>query len=290
MNNLASLLNFNVDSNRIQLGSYTIQKESVYNSASIILKIIIILVSMYLAIKIGNKIIERYISKQKHFRFSLDEKKAKTIGAILKSVLKYSVYFIGVLSIIETRFGRIGLTFAGIGGVAIGFGSQSLVKDIINGFFILFEDQFAVGDYIHIDDKGGVVESMELRVTKIRDFNGDLHIVPNGLITKVTNHSRGNIKITIDADIAYDEDVDKAIEVISKLCKRFKDENDNVTEGPEVLGVHAFKEGGVTIRVSGRTKPMSQWDTEMKLRKEIREVLRSENINIPYPKVRLVKE
>lgn len=290
MNSLASLLNFNLDSSKIQVGSYTIQKESIYSSASTIFKIIIILAVMYLAIKIGNKIINRYISKQKHFRFSLDENKAKTIGAVLNSILKYSVYFVGILSIIETGFGRIGLTFAGIGGVAIGLGSQSLVKDVINGFFILFEDQFVVGDYIHIEDKGGVVESIELRVTKIRDFNGDLHIIPNGLITKVTNHSRGNIRITIDADIAYDEDVDKAIEVISKLCKRFKEENDNVMEGPEVLGVHAFKEGGVTIRVAGKTKPMTQWNTEMKLRKEIREVLKSENINIPYPKVRLVKE
>lgn len=290
MSSLASLFHFNVNSDSVQIGSYVIQKESVYNSASIIIKIIVILILMYLAIKIGNKIIERYISKQKHFKFSLDEKKAKTIGAILKSIVKYSVYFIGILSIVETGFGRIGLTFAGIGGVAIGLGSQSLVKDIINGFFILFEDQFAVGDYIHIEDKGGIVESIELRVTKLRDFNGDLHIIPNGLITKVTNHSRGNIRITIDADIAYDEDVDKAIEVISKLCIKFKRENDNVTEGPSVLGVHAFKEGAVTIRVAGKTKPMTQWDTEMKLRKEIREALKSENISIPYPKVRFVKE
>ncbi|MCT8977599.1 mechanosensitive ion channel family protein [Clostridium sp. CX1] len=290
MISLASLFNFNVDSDSIQVGSYIIERRDVYNSLSTIIKILIILIIMYSAIKIGNKLIERYVSKQQNFRFSLDEKKAKTIGAILKSVLRYSVYFIGVLSVIETGFGRIGLTFAGIGGVAIGFGSQSLVKDIINGFFILFEDQFAVGDYIHIDDKGGIVESLELRVTKIRDFNGDLHIIPNGLITKVTNHSRGNIRIQVDIDISYDEDVDKAIEIISKLCDRFKNENENVEEGPSVLGVQGFKEGGVTIRIAGKAKPMTQWDTEMKLRKEIRETLKSENINIHYPKVKFVKE
>jgi small conductance mechanosensitive channel len=134
------------------------------------------------------------------------------------------------------------------------------------------------------------VESLELRVTKIRDFNGDLHIIPNGLITKVTNHSRGNIRIQVDIDIAYDEDVDRAIEIISELCNKFKTENENVTEGPSVLGVQGFKEGGITIRVAGKTKPMTQWDTEMKLRKEIRETLKNENINIHYPKVKLIKE
>lgn len=286
MKNLTSLLNVNLDNNNIRL-------ESVYNLGYTIIKIILILICMYLIIKIGNGLISRYISKQKHFKFSLDEKKAKTIGAVLKSILRYCVYFFGIVSLTETIFSisKIGLTFAGIGGVAVGFASQSLIKDIINGFFILFEDQFSVGDYIHIDDKGGIVESIELRVTKVRDFNGDLHIIPNGLIAKVTNHSRGNMRLIIDVDISYDEDIDKVIDVISNLCNKFKIENELVvTDGPSVLGVYAFKEGGVTIRVSGRTKPMAQWDTEMKLRKEIRDALKSANIIIPYQKVRLVKE
>lgn len=293
MKSLSSLLSINLDSNGIHLGDYSIRKESIYNMGSSIIKVVVILISMYLIVKIGNGIINRYISKQKNFKFSLDDKKAKTVGAVLKSVLRYSVYFIGIISLVETIFSisKIGLTFAGIGGVAVGFASQNLIKDIINGVFILFEDQFAVGDYIHIDEKGGIVESIELRVTKIRDFNGDLHIIPNSLITKVTNHSRGNIKITVDVDIAYDEDVDKTIEVITNLCKKFSEENKSVvTEGPSVLGVYAFKEGGVTIRVTGKTKPMSQWDTEMKLRKEIRDTLKNANIRIPYPSIKLVKE
>lgn len=293
MKSLNSLLSISLDSNGIHLGSYSIEKEGIYNIASTMIKIILIFIAMYLVVKVGNGIINRYISKQKSFRFSLDDKKAKTVGAVLKSVLRYSVYFFGIFTLIEIIFGttKIGLTFAGISGVAVGFASQSLIKDIINGFFILFEDQFAVGDYIHIDDKSGIVESIELRVTKLRDFNGDLHTIPNGLITKVTNHSRGNIKITVDVDIAYDEDVDKTIEVISNLCEKFNEENKEVvTEGTSVLGVYGFKEGGITIRVSGKTKPMAQWDTEMKLRKEIRETLKNANISIPYPKVRFVKE
>jgi len=293
MKDLTSLLTFRMEKDGVYVGNYSIQKEDVYTIGFIMLKIVLILIFMYLAVKIGNGIINRYISKQKSFRFSLNDKKAKTVGAVLKSVLRYSVYFFGIISLIETTFSisKVGLTFAGIGGVAVGLACQSLIKDVINGFFILFEDQFAVGDYIHLDDKGGIVESIELRITKLRDFSGDLHIIPNGLIKKVTNHSRGNIKITVDVDIAYDEDVDIAIDVISSLCKKFNEENKSVvTEGPSVLGVYAFKEGGITIRVAGKTKPMAQWDTEMKLRKEIREALKSANINIPCPQVKLVKE
>ncbi|WPC41906.1 mechanosensitive ion channel family protein [Clostridium sp. JS66] len=281
-------LNFSLDKYGIRVGD--LNKQSIYNFGLNMVKVIVILVFMYLIIKIGNGIINRYVSKQKNFKFSLDDKKAKTVGAVLKSILRYSVYFFGVFGIIEVLFNKIGLTFAGIGGVALGFGAQSLIKDVINGFFILFEDQFTVGDYINVDDKGGIVESMELRVTKIRDFNGDLHIIPNGLITKVTNHSRGNIRIMVDVDVSHDEDLDRAIRIISDLCDRFKAENECVTEGPKVLGISALKEDRITIRVAGKSKPMTQWDAEMKLRKEIRDVLNSANIKIPYAKVKVVKE
>lgn len=292
MKDLSSFFNFNFNKGTMEFINFSIQKQSVYNLGFTIVKIILILLAMYLIVKLGNKMINRYVMKQKNFRFSLDDKKAKTIGAILKSVLRYCVYFFGIVTIIEIIFGisKVGLTFAGIGGLAVGFGAQSLIKDIINGFFILFEDQFAVGDYINIDDKGGIVESIELRLTKIRDFNGDLHIIPNGLIAKVTNHSRGNIRVLVDVDIEYDEDIDKSIEVISDLCKNFKEENESVIEGPSVLGVSSFKEGAITIRVVGKVRPMTQWDIEMKLRKEIREALKKANINIYYPKVRVVKE
>jgi small conductance mechanosensitive channel len=223
-------------------------------------------------------------------KFSLNGKRSMTLEAILKSILRYAVYFFGIVGLFSQIFGAITLTFAGIGGVAIGFGAQNLVKDIINGFFILFEDQYAVGDYINIEDKGGIVESIELRVTKIRDFNGDLHIIPNGLISRVTNHSRGNARVLVEVDIAYEEDVDKAIEVLSGVCEAFSAREENMVEGPKVAGVTALKDSGLTIRVVGKAKPMTHWECEMALRKEIKKALTSEQIEIPYPKRVLVKE
>jgi moderate conductance mechanosensitive channel len=212
-----------------------------------------------------------------------------TLEAILKSILRYTVYFFGIVGILTEVFGTISLTFAGIGGVAIGFGAQSLVKDIINGFFILFEDQYAVGDYINIDDKGGIVESIELRVTKIRDFNGDLHIIPNGLISKVTNHSRGDIRVLVEFDVPYDTEIDRVIRIVSEVCEKFKLKNNNMVEGPKVLGVSALKDSSITIKVMGKSKSMTQWDSEMELRREIKMALDREKIEAPYPKRKIVK-
>ncbi|MGE5627087.1 MAG: mechanosensitive ion channel family protein [Solirubrobacterales bacterium] len=274
----------------IRIGTYSISKESIYNFGLKIIQSILIILMMVIVIKIGSSIIDRMTEKQKKFKFSLDERKSQTFGAVLKSILRYSVYFMGIFTIAEKLFGTVGLTLAGIGGVAVGFGAQSLVKDIINGFFILFEDQFSVGDYINVDDKGGIVESIELRVTKIRGLTGDLHIIPNGLITKVTNHSRGNIGISVDFEIAYDADLDKTILVIEELCTRFQRENQDMTEGPEVLGISSLKETGIIIRVSGKVKPMTQWTMEMKLRKEVRDALRQADIEMPFQRARLVKE
>ncbi|QXE19267.1 mechanosensitive ion channel family protein [Clostridium sp. 001] len=287
-----SFLKVGMSGDNISIGKLSISTQAMYNFIWIIIKVIFILIVMYLIVKLGNKIINRYVSRQKNFKISLNDKRAKTIGAILKSVLRYSVYFFGIftiITVISPKVGVTGLTFAGIGGVAVGLGAQSIIKDIINGFFILFEDQFSVGDYISIDDKSGIVESMELRVTKIRDFNGDLHIIPNGLISKVTNHSKGSIRITVDVEISYDEDIQKVIEIMTQLCEDFAKENSSITQAPAVQGITNIKDNRVTIRVAGKAKAMTQWDMEMKLRREIGEILKKENIKTPYLVIKNLK-
>ncbi len=288
MNNLFEL-KFDLSKGGINIGNLT--AEQLTYVIFKVIKVLVIVIFMYLAIKIGSAIIHRFMEKQRNSnsKFTLNEKRSMTLEAILKSVLRYAVYFFGIVGIFSQIFNTIALTFTGIGGVAVAFGAQSLVKDIINGFFILFEDQYAVGDYINIEDKGGIVESIELRVTKIRDFNGDLHIIPNGLITRITNHSRGSARVLVEVDIAYEEDVDKAIEVLSGVCEIFKN-NENMVEGPQVAGVSALKENGLTIRVVGKAKPLTNADCEMKLRKEIKKALTSEAIEIPYPKRVIMKE
>lgn len=263
--------------------------ETLYNTAANTVKIVLIIAGMYLAVRIGSAVIRKVIEKHQTFRFSLDERKSQTLIEVLQSMLRYSVYFVGIIAI-AGMFGNVGLTMAGIGGVAVGFGSQSLIKDIINGFFILFEDQYSVGDHINIDGKSGVVESIGLRLTRIRDFNGDLHTIPNGSITKVTNHSRGDIRILVDIDISRSSDLDRVTAIVDELGKRFCSENEDVVECPMVLGIPALKEKGLTVRIIGKTKPQKNAPLEMQLRRELIDAFIKEGIEMPFEPAKLLKE
>lgn len=274
----------------IKIGNIEISGNSIYSFVHIFFQILFILVLMFLSVRIGNKIIDKFINRQKNLRFSLDEKKANTIGTVLKSILRYSVYFLGIFMIIEIIFGRIGSIFVGLGGAALGFGAQSLVKDVISGFLILFENQFSVGDYVTIEDKSGIVEEIELRITRIKDFNGDVHIIPNGLINKMTNHVKNPIRFKVEIGIAYEESVNNAINKINSICESFSENNgDILVENPKVYGVTSLGDSSVNITIYGKCVPMNQWSAEVKLRQEILNGLNRENIEIPYNKINIVK-
>lgn len=274
----------------IRVLSVSISSDQLWTFGYKIFRIVLTLIAMYLIIKIGSAIINKFVEKQKKLKFSLDIKKAKTLGAVLKSILRYTVYFFGILSIITEIFGNLYLTFAGIGGVAIGFAAQNIIKDVFNGFFILIEDQFAVGDFINIDDKGGIVESIELRITKLRDLNGDLHIIPNSLITKVTNHSRGPVQVAVDVEVGHEENLDKVTGILNKVCEEFKKKNTDIVDGPKVLGIGAIKENSISIKIIGKSKPLKSGDCAMMLRKDIKEAFDEANIKNPYAKRIILKE
>lgn len=256
------------------------------------IQVTIIVVLMYLGIKLGNSVIKKFVDNQSNsqLKFSMDEKKAATIGSVLSNGLKYFVYFIGIVALLSVFFGNISLTFASIGGVALGFGAQSFVKDLINGFFILFEDQYAIGDFVKIGMNSGVVESFGIRTTAIRDQSGALHLIPNGNISEVTNFSRGSITVIVDTEIAYEESIDEAIKVINTACQGVTEESEDITEAPQVVGVTALNASSVTIRVIGKTKPMTQWQVERDIRKAIKIELDKNNIEIPYPKTQIVNK
>lgn len=256
-----------------------------------IFRVIIIIIIMNITIKLGNKIINLFVKRQikSNTRFKMDSQKAKTVGTVLKSVLKYSTYFLGIALIIGELFSNLSVAVAGIGTFTVGLASQNLIKDIINGFFILFEDHFGIGDHVTLGEFSGIVDSIGIRTTKIRDFNGDIHLIPNGSITTVTNHSRSNMSFIVDVDIAYEEDVDKAISTIKKVCLEFQKNNSDVTDTIEVIGITSITSSSVTIRVVGKSKPLSQWKMERDLRRLIKLELDKEEIKIPYTKTRILK-
>ena len=254
------------------------------------ISIIILLIVMFLIIKIGNKIIDKFVKNQINSKrsFSMDTQKALTVGAILKSSLKYIVYFSGAAIIIGSTF-KVSAAVLSAVGFVVGIGAQSLVKDIINGFFIIFEDQYGVGDHVTIGVYSGIVENIGIRATTLKDFSGDIHNIPNGSVVEVTNHSRYDMRFIVDVEIAYEEDIDNTINIITDTCKKFQRKNsEDIRENIEVLGAISLNASGVTIRVVGKSKPLSQWKMERELRKEIKKSLDEAGIEIPYPKTQLV--
>ena len=258
-----------------------------------VISIIFISIIMYFSIRIGNKIINKFVDRQVASKtsFSLEPQKALTIGEVLKSVLKYTVYIIGIGSMLYDILAKIPVALVSAGGFAIGLGAQSLVKDLINGFFVLFEDQYGVGDHVTIGQFEGIVESIGIRTTVLRYFTGDLHLIPNGSVLEVTNHSRGDIRFIVDVEIAYEENVDKAIEVIKRTSDLFEEKHKDKLRGKvDVLGVLSLNASGVTIRVVGRSEPLSQWEMERELRKDIKIALDEAGIEIPYPKTTIINK
>ena len=255
-------------------------------------KIAIIFLLVRVGIRIFNAIIDKTIDRKRKIKFGIDERKANTLAAVLKNLNKYVFYFIGLVPSLEL-FGiktTSILATAGIGGLAIGFGAQGLVKDVITGFSILFEDQFSVGDYIKIGEYEGIVEEMGLRITKIRGFSGELHIIPNSKIEVVTNRARGSMRALVEVSISYEQDLDRALSVLENVCKEIIGTDKSIIEGPSVLGISRLGEYDIVITIIARTEPMEQWRVERLIRKKVIDAFDREKIEIPYPKRVVIDE
>ena len=251
-----------------------------------IIKIVLICIMANILIRVGSFLIRSFFDSQARSRVSINKTKNETLKALAKSILRYTVYFIALLMIL----GELGvntssiLATAGIGGLAIGFGAQSLVKDVISGFFIIFEDQYGVGDFVKIQDITGTVEEIGLRITKIRGFKGDINIIPNGQITVVTNYSRENSAAVVEVNLAYENDIDKAIAIMEKVSREYAAQNPDIVEEPAVFGITAMDNVGITLRLVARTLPMKHWGVERELRKVIKKAFDENNIQISYPR------
>lgn len=251
-----------------------------------LIMIFIIFIIMNILTKFISRIIDRSLKNKRISHLYSSDKRANTLGQILKKIVKYLLYFVWAVMSLEMfgiNTGSI-LATAGIGGIAIGFGAQSLVKDIITGFFILLEDQYSVGDYIKVGSFEGTVEELGLRVTKLRDFNGELHIIPNGNVTTVTNRNRGAMRALVVISISYEENIDRALKIIESVCSEIQKNNSNVVDGPTILGVTSLSAYSVDITIVAKTKAMEQWAVEREIRKKVKEAFDKENIHVPYPK------
>jgi small conductance mechanosensitive channel len=216
-----------------------------------------------------------------------EEKRGHTLAQLFRSVGRVVVLVLAVLLTLG-EFINIGplLAGAGIFGLAVSFGAQSLVKDVISGFFILVENQLVVGDIVEIAGKSGVVERVTLRVVRLRDAEGALHTIPCGQITTVSNRTAGWSRAIVEVDVGYAEDVDRVLDVFRSEAGRLAADSawHQVLDGlPEVLGVERLGESGVTVRTVLRTVPGQQWAVGREFRRRIKNRLDAEGIEIPYP-------
>src|SRR5690625_5855916 len=165
--------------------------------------------------KIGKRIIERAFLNRRHLPIQISSRREQTLSKLLTNILMYLIAFIVIVMILDILGVPIStlLAGAGVAGLAIGFGAQSLVKDVISGFFIIFEDQFSVGDYILINNLEGTVEEIGLRTTKVQSWTGEQHIIPNGDISMVTNYSIHNGISVVEINVTYENDI-KQVEVL----------------------------------------------------------------------------
>ncbi|GIN86730.1 mechanosensitive ion channel protein MscS [Heyndrickxia sporothermodurans] len=257
------------------------------NIGETILKIFIIMVVTSIVIKIGRATIRNIFKVRAKSPIRVSERRENTLLKLLENVLTYLIYFIALISILSTFDIDVKglLAGAGIVGLAVGFGAQSLVKDIISGFFIIFEDQFSVGDYVGIGKFVGTVEEIGLRTTKIKSWTGEVHILPNGSITEVTNYSINNSISVVDINIPYEENVEKAEGIIEELLEGLPEKYEEMVSKPELLGVQQLGTSNVQLRIIAETDPMMHWYIARAIRKEIKKTLDQHGIRAPFPKL-----
>ena len=215
-------------------------------------------------------------------------KRVDTLTHIIWDVARMVILFVGITMILSE--GGVDLkpllAAAGLGGLAIGFGAQSLVKDLISGFFILWEDSVRIGDVVEIAGVAGLVEEVELRTIKLRDVSGTLHIVPNGVIDKVKNLTKDYSYSVFDIGVAYRENVDKVMEYLQEIAEDLRRDSrfaGDILEPLEMLGVDQFKDSAVMVKCRIKTEPHKQWRIGREMNRRIRNTFNAKGLEIPFP-------
>ncbi len=258
------------------------------------MKIIVILVGAYIIRYFAGAIIDKIIRKaivSKGFLTPEAEKKREdTLISIFEGTVKVIVWAAAILMIIAELGVNIGplLAGAGIFGLAIGFGAQYIIRDFFTGLFIILENQYRVGDVVKIGDIAGTVESINLRMTVLRDVDGTVHHVPNGEIKIASNLSKEFARVNMKIGIAYNTDIEEAIKVVNQVGKEMSKDSewkDKIIKAPEFVRVDDLADSAMVIKISGEVKPLEQWSVLGELKKRIKVAFDKQGIEIPFPQI-----
>jgi moderate conductance mechanosensitive channel len=255
------------------------------------ISVTVIIVLSLLALRLLKMAVNRAVARimERHDQPARELKlKADTLSNVIESLGRMIILLIATMMVLSNVGLDIAplLASAGVAGLAIGFGAQSLIRDFISGFFILLEDQFGVGDVVSINNATGTVEQLSLRRTSLRTLDGTVVTIPNGEILQVSNLTKDWARAVLEIDISYDDDIDRAIEVIREELDGIETDEmigDVIIAPAEVLGVVALGAYQVTLRAWVKTKPMMQWGVQRELLKRLKQALDRNDITIPYP-------
>ena len=260
-----------------------------------ILIILLLAYITYQVIKVAiPRLVDRSVTVRGKKRRAKEElaKRSQTLSRFLTGIAFIILVFIALLMVLSELTIEIGpmLASAGVLGIAVGFGAQSLIKDYLNGLFIILEDQYNKGDVAKIADIAGLVVDVNLRRTVLRDLDGIVHSIPNGQITTTSNYTRDWARINLDISVGYSEDLERVMAVINRIGKELAEDKyfgKSIRTAPQALRVNKFGDSGIDIKILGETKPMKQWELTGELRKRLKKAFDEEEIEIPWPHLKL---
>ncbi|WP_052723543.1 mechanosensitive ion channel family protein [Paenibacillus wulumuqiensis] len=228
------------------------------------LRIVIIFILTRIAIKLINKVIDRSLAGKDKTRIAANPRRLITIRELSKNVVSSVFNFIMIMLVLNEFGFNLAplLAGAGVAGLAISFGAQSIIKDIITGFFIIFEDQFAVGDVIQTGTYKGTVQMVGLRTTRLISWNGEVNIIPNGSIISVTNFSLSNSLAVVDIPMSMDRSLEEARLLVTRATEHMNNDKDEVLDAPEILGIQTLTTGEYSLRIIAKCQPNSRADVE----------------------------
>ncbi len=254
-----------------------------------ILIILVLGVALWFALKmLIPPLLRRSIGRAKRESKEGIKKRVDTLHAVLMGAAKIVIAIIVIFMILDEVEVPIGPALAGLGvvGIAVGFGAQYLIRDLIAGFFVILENQYRVGDVAKVADTVGLVEEINLRKTVLRDLDGIVHHVPNGEIRIASNYTRHFARVNLNVSVAYGTNLDHAINVLNRVGKELtadKEWHSLIRSAPQVLRVDSLGDSGIDIKVLGEVKPLQQWAVMGELRKRIKKAFDEEGIEIPWP-------
>jgi small conductance mechanosensitive channel len=255
------------------------------------LTVLLILIVALIVIRVSRVVGERIVraaSDKDESTTTEREKRAATMAQIINTGTRITVWLTAGLMAAREFGVDIGpiLAGAGIAGLAVGFGAQSLVKDFFSGFFMLIEDQVRVGDVVKAGGQAGLVERMTLRTTVLRDLGGTLHVIPNGHIDTVSNLTYGWSRAVLDIGVSYSEDLDHVFAVLRRVGQELRDDPEYarlITDDLEILGLDEFADSALMIKALIKTEPLKQWSVAREFRRRLKMAFDAEGIEIPYP-------